>query len=144
MGGMWTLYRRRKKRGKKINIRNTLVNGIYWLGLPTYTFIRLHSMFKILDLIIVFDFCSVIHHRIATEHFCTLFNMKNKIPFEPDHKGVKLFMKQNSHFKAPGFLQNNLQFLYFRKINHSVPMRHKWAKKLSEFLLLILLFRQAI
>ena len=61
-------------------------------------------MFKILDLIIVFDFCSVIHHCIATEHFCTLFNMKNKIPFEPDLKGVKLFM-ENSHFKAPGFLQ---------------------------------------
>ena len=60
-------------------------------------------MFKILDLIIVFDFCSVIHHCIATEHFCTLFNMKNKIPFEPDLKGVKLFMK-NPHFKAPGFL----------------------------------------
>ena len=97
-----------------------LYSGFTYLYLYTPTLI-----FKILDLIIVFDFCSVIHHRIATEHFCTLFNMKNKIPFEPDHKGVKLFMKQNSHFKAPGFLQNNLQFLYFRKINHSVPMRHK-------------------
>ena len=29
--------------------------------------------------------------------------MKNKIPFEPDLKGVKLFMK-NPHFEAPGFL----------------------------------------
>ena len=37
---------KKTKKGQKINIRNTLVNGIYWFGLPTYTFIRLHTSSK--------------------------------------------------------------------------------------------------
>ena len=92
---------KKTKKGQKISIRSTLVNGIYWFGLPTYTFIRLHSCSKywIWLLFLIFVRSSIIVLQLNIFAHYLIWKTKSHLS-----QGVKLFMK-NSHFKAPGFLQ---------------------------------------